>query len=121
MAKASKKTRISNEIKKIKKYFSAFNKDELSIIENLIVQAATIWITIEDLNADIDLNGSTRMFTQSHNTPPNECERPAAGLLIKKEKNYISTIKEIKEFYYKLCGVNKSESDGFDEFVKKRN
>lgn len=84
----------------------------------MVKRAAFMRITLEDMEADLDENGFTEMFTQSEKTDPYERERPVARLYNTMNKNYQSIMKQLTEFIERE--PPKQQGDGFDEFVSQR-
>ena len=114
----SKDDRIQKEIRRINTIYSKIGAKEKSAIDGLVKRAAFMRITLEDMEADLDENGFTEMFTQSEKTDPYERERPVARLYNTMNKNYQSIMKQLTEFIERE--PPKQQGDGFDEFVSQR-
>ena len=97
MKKLSKDQRIKQEISRLESIYSDLDTNTKGSLEGLIRRAAYMRITLEDYEADLDLNGYVEMFSQSPNTPPYERERPVARLYNAMIKNYQTAIKQLSE------------------------
>ena len=113
-----KEERIKKEIKRLASIYKDIGKKEKAVIDGLIKRAAYMRISLEDMEADIMLNGITESFTQSEKTEPYERERPVARLYNSMNKNYQSIMKQLSDFVERE--PPKNEEDDFNAFIKKR-
>ena len=95
--KPEKKRTVESEITRLTKIYKNLSKKRLALAQGLIVQAARIRVNLDDLSADIAVNGKTEMFQQSEKSPPYERTRPAADLFLKFDKNHSSIIKQLND------------------------
>ena len=95
MAELDKAARVKREVNRLKKIFKDIPENKRRVCEGLIVQAARLRISLDDLFADIVENGDVELFSQSEKTEPYERERPAARLFNARDKNYQSVIKQL--------------------------
>ena len=112
----SKEERIKREIKRLNKIYTSLTDKQRDIIEGLIKRAAFMRVTLEDMEADLDQNGFTEMFTQSEDVEPYERERPMARLYNTINKNFQGIMKQLMDFVSK--DLPKPESEKKDEFDK---
>ena len=91
----SKEARVKREYARLKKVFAGLGKDEATVCEGLMVQAARLRVLLDDAWADISEKGDVEMFTQSENAPPYERKRPVAELYNAREKNYQTAIRQL--------------------------
>lgn len=89
-------------------------------IGRLIERAAFMKVTLEDIEADINKNGYTEMFTQSENAEPYERRRPCVETYNTMIKNYTSVCKQLQEFLPKTEIKKDSGTDEFTNFLNKR-
>ena len=67
MEELTKENRIRKEERKLKKYFKALPKNQLEIATPLIQNAAFMKVTLEDLQAEINKNGVSEVYTNGKN------------------------------------------------------
>jgi hypothetical protein len=111
----AKEDRIFKEITRLNAIYKDLSEKEKDAIDGLIKRAAYMRITLEDMEADLTLNGFVEKFSQSDKTEPYEREQPVARLYNTINKNYQTIMKQLTEFVDRE--PPKQESDGFDEFV----
>lgn len=114
----TKNERVLKEVERLRRIFKDMPKDNLEMVEGLIVEAADLRIRLEDIRSDLDINGYDEMFSQSESQDPYERERPQARRYISMNKNYQSIMKQLGDYIPK--NVVKVEDDGFDTFVGDR-
>ena len=95
--KPEEKRTVESEIARLTEIYKNLSPKRLALAQGLIVQAARIRVNLDDLSADIALNGKTEMFQQSEKAPPYERTRPAADLFLKFDKNHSSIIKQLND------------------------
>ena len=119
---AAKKTRVTNEEKRLLKIFANLPPDLLSVGQGLIRRAAHMRVTLEDYEKDIDENGTVDLFRQSMSAPTYERSRPVVTNYNSLNKNYQSIIKQLTDLLPKGDGGGgDKDDDGFDKFVNKKN
>jgi len=115
----TKEQRIRKEFNRLKRFYKVLVSDEkLKSIDGLMQRAAYLRITIEDMEADLDENGFTELFSQSENQSPYERERPTARLFNTMTKNYQSAMTQLNKVL--PDEAPKDTDDGFDNFVNRR-
>lgn len=86
-----------SETARLRRLYKDLAKNRKAVAEGLIIQAARIRVRLNELNADIEENGLTELFSQSDKMEPYMRERPAAALFIKLDKNYQQIIKQLSD------------------------
>lgn len=86
-----------DEIKRLKKVYEGMPPKARAVADGLIVQAARLRVQLNELNADIQENGLTELFTQSEKIEPYTRTRPEAELFIKADKSYQAIIRQLTE------------------------
>lgn len=114
--KASKKVTVDGEIRRLNKIYKDLPKNQYEVAQGLIVQAARLRVWLDELWADIQVNGQTEKFSQSEKTEPYDRERPQARLFASADKNYQAIIKQLNE----LTPPTKERSK-LDDLMKKLN
>ena len=115
----TKDERVSKEVHRLREIFADMPKDNLQMVDGLIVEAADLRVRLEDIRKDLDENGYDEMFSQSEHQEPYERERPQARRYIAMNKNYQSIMKQLGDYIPKKTEPKEAD-DGFDDFVKKR-
>lgn len=85
--------RVNRETRRLKRIYAGLGDDEKKVVEGLIVQAARLRVSLDDLWDDLQKNGETELFTQSEKTEPYERKRPQAELFNSRDKNYQTLVK----------------------------
>lgn len=98
--------RVKKEINRLKKIYKNLPANQFAVAQGLIVQAARLRISLDDLWADIEKNGRTEMFSQSADTEPYQRERPAAKQFVAIDKNYQAIMKQLND----ICPPSAKES-----------
>ncbi|HJF33277.1 MAG TPA: hypothetical protein K8V56_16060 [Sporosarcina psychrophila] len=115
----TKEQRVMKEVRRLKRIFSDMPKDNLQMVEGLIVEAADLRIRLEDIRKDLDINGYDEMFSQSEHQEPYERERPQARRYISMNKNFQSIMKQLGDYIPKKTEPREKD-DGFDDFIRGR-
>ncbi len=90
----SREERISKEIKRLKGLLKHVQAERLKAAEGVINRIAFMQITLEDLEVDINLNGTYEPFSQTESIVYDR-ERPAAKIYNTTIKNYTSACKQL--------------------------
>lgn len=80
--------RVELERLRILALYDAVTPNRLALAAGLIEQAARMRVALDDLAADIAVNGVTEPFQQSEKLEPYDRERPACAIFSKLDKNY---------------------------------
>ncbi len=114
MAKLKKQTRIKRENQRLRARYADLPEETLEIVDGLIDRAAFLRPTLDDMEEDIDLNGTTELFSQG-NQEPYQRERPVVRQYNSLLKNYQAIIKQLDDIqpHAEVEQLN----DGFDEFI----
>lgn len=107
LEKAEKK-----EHNRLKKIYKNLPKNQFSVAEGLIQQAARLRARQDVLWDDILENGETEMFSQSSKSDPYERERPASRAFTAIAKVYQSVIKQLTD----IC-PEAVEKDALEAFL----
>ncbi len=89
--------RVRKEISRLKRIYKGLSKNQFAVAQGLIVQAARLRISLDDLWKDIEQNGTTEKFSQSADAEPYQRERPVAKQFIAMDKNYQALIKQLND------------------------
>lgn len=89
--------RVRKEINRLKRIYKGLSKNQFAVAQGLIVQAARLRSSLDDLWKDIEQNGTTEKFSQSADAEPYQRERPAAKQFIAMDKNYQALIKQLND------------------------
>lgn len=111
----TKEERIKKEIGKLKRLLKELPPDRLKAAEGLVKRIAFMQITLEDLEADINENGTVETFSQTENISYDR-QRPAAQIYNTTIKNYTTACKQL--FDMLPDGKPKSDADELMAFVK---
>ena len=117
MAKEEKEKRISAEIKRLTRMFKKMHKDTKSVVKNLIVNAAFMTITLEDLQDSINRHGVTDKYQNGENQWGTK-KSPEVEIYNTMVKNHTQIMKQLADLLPKQ--VPEEKDDGFDGFVNGR-
>lgn len=115
----TKSERINTEKNRLNRIYRDVAKEQKDIAQGLIIRAAFMRVTLEDMENDLDDKGFVELFSQSEKTEPYERERPVARLYNTINKNYQSIIKQLTDLLPKV-DANAEKDDGFDDFIAKK-
>ncbi|KZL94358.1 hypothetical protein [Clostridium magnum] len=114
----SKETRISVEIKKLNKMFTKVDAKTKKAVHSLIENAAFMSVTLEDLQETINgENGLVSKYQNGENQWGTK-KSPEVEIYNTMIKNHMAVMKQLTDLLPKQN--NKSEDDGFDEFVNNK-
>ena len=99
-------SREKKEIARLSAIYEHLPPNQFAVAQGLIVQAARLRVSLDDLWKDIKKNGRTEMFSQSENAQPYERERPAAKQFAIMDKNYQAIMKQLND----ICPPSVKES-----------
>lgn len=111
----TKDARIKKEIGRLKRILKEIPHDRMKAAEGMVKRIAFMQITLEDLEADINANGTVEMFSQTAGVEY-ERERPATRIYNTTIKNYTTACKQL--FDMLPDGKPKSDADELMAFVK---
>ena len=100
------KSREQKEIDRLTEIYKNLPPNQFAVAQGLIVQAARLRVSLDELWKDIKKNGRTEMFSQSENAQPYQRERPAAKLFTATDKNYQAIMKQLND----ICPPSAKES-----------
>lgn len=116
----TRETRINKAIKAIRSLLSDLSTTQMKTVMPLVERIAFMQITLEDLEADINENGATELFSQSPNTPPYERERPSIRMYNSIISNYNKSSKQLYDMIPAGDNNKKNAGDELLEFLNKR-
>ena len=119
MAEKTKADRIKAEKRKLAKNYADLPKSRKSIADGLIQRAAFMRVELEDLEADLQENGWTELFSQGNQEPYNRA-RPQGQTYNAVNANYQKIIKQLDAMLPKDERPVGDPDDGFDSFVNGR-
>jgi len=117
-AKEEREKRAKREMTKLNRLLRELPKERAKAAEGLAKRIAFMTVTLEDLEADINENGTVEPFSQTENIVYDR-QRPAAQIYNSIVRNYSSACKQFLDFF----PDNKNTRDATDElmdFVKKK-
>ena len=115
-----KDKRIKAEDARLRKIYAGIETKKLDVLDGLIVQAARLRVTLDDLAEDLDENGYTEKFQQAKGMDPYDRKRPAADLYNTMNTSYQKAIKQLTDLLPKET-KEVGASDGFEDFINGRN
>ncbi|MBQ3503684.1 MAG: hypothetical protein IJA75_03135 [Oscillospiraceae bacterium] len=123
MPKKSEKTkeqRIKAERNRLLKIYKGLPKAKLALAEGLIESAAFKRVEMQDLQAFLEKNGWSEMFSQG-NQKPYARSRPEGDKYVSLDTAYQKAIKQLDAMLPKEETLPRAEADdGFDDFVSGR-
>lgn len=114
-AELTKEQRIKKEINKLKRLLRDLPEDRKKSAEGLIKRIAFMQVTLEDLEADINENGTVEIFSQTPGIEY-ERERPSVKIYNTTIKNYTTACKQLLDLM--PDDKPKTEKDELMEFLK---
>lgn len=118
MGKKTKKNRIKEEKNRLNNLYSELPQEKKMIAEGLIERAAFMRVELDELEADLQENGWTELFSQG-NQEPYERARPQGQSYNTLNANYQKIMKQL-DTMLPPPAPPKQEGDGFDDFVNSR-
>ena len=115
----TKENRIKDEDKRLRKIYDGIETKRYDIVDGLIVQAARLRITLDDMSVDLDANGYIEKFQQSKDVEPYERRRPTADLYNTMNTSYQKCIKQLTDLLPKEP-ITINQADEFEDFVNGR-
>jgi hypothetical protein len=112
----NKDWRISQEFSQLKKLLKDIPKDKFKAAEGLMQRAAFMRINLEELEKDINENGTMEMFSQTKDVEY-ERERPATRIYNATVKNYQAICRQLFDMLPQETA--KVEADELMGFVKR--
>jgi len=106
--------RIKKENDRLLNLFDNMDGKKKSVILGLIERAAFMRVTLEDLEADINISGMTEKFKQGENQPEYTRERPAARLYNTMNASYQKIVNQLTNLL--PADEQSDEFDDFEEF-----
>lgn len=113
----TKEQRIRTERKRLEKIYKGLPEAKLALAAGLIESAAFKRVEMQDLQAFLEKNGWTEMFSQG-NQKPYARSRPEGEKYVSLDTAYQKAIKQLDAMLPREEPVAKGDpDDGFDAFV----
>ena len=119
MAKKSKASRVKAEKTRLEKIYEELTPAKKDAAQGLIERAAFMRVELEDLEADLAVNGWVEKFCQG-NQEPYDRARPQGQTYNAMNGNYQKIIKQLDALLPRDEPKLGDASDGFDDFVNGR-
>lgn len=116
MISIGREKRIQRAMNTIKSILEGLPKDKLKIATPLIQRIAFMQITLEDLEDDINVNGTTEMFSQTQGISY-ERERPSVRMYNSIIGNYNKSCKQLYDLI-PSGDKNTAQSDVKDKLIE---
>ena len=115
----SRETRILNEIKRINSILTKMEKHTKIAVKSLIENAAFMAVTLQDLQAIINVKGAVEKYQNGANQHgvKKSSEVEVYNSMI---KNYSSVMKQLTDLLPKPGTVIPGQPDDFDKFLAER-
>lgn len=91
---------VQKETERLRILFHDIPPRKLKIVEGLIVQAARLRVSLNEMWEDLSENGDYEMFSQSDKTEPYERERPVARLYNTRDQSYQRIMKQLTDLLH---------------------
>lgn len=115
----SKEERIKKEVLRIRRILKDLPKEKLNAVSGLIQRAAFMAITLEDLEADINENGTVESFQQGDYEY--DRQRPAAQIYNTTVKNYTAACKQLTDLIPVNNQPTTKDKDAFEQILGRGN
>lgn len=99
------------------KLFKGIEETKRSLVLGLVERAAFMRVQLDELEADLNANGWTELFSQGDQKPYTR-KRPEAEVYNQTNGNYQKIIRQLTDLLPK--SVEAPPDDGFDSFVTSR-
>lgn len=109
--------KIKQEINRIKKIYKDLSKDNIKVIEGLIVEAAFMKLSLTELREDIFINGHTEIYENGPQVVKRE--RPESKIYTTMVQRYSGVMKQLID--YMPVEEKKDENDALMKFLEKKN
>ena len=113
----TKEERIRGEKNRLSRIFRELPENKKKLAAGLVERAAFMRVELEDLEADLKVNGWTEPFQQSVNVDPYDRQRPAGQTYLSMAKNYRDITRQLTDL---LPAKTEVDADPFDEFLGER-
>nr|DAP48495.1 MAG TPA: hypothetical protein [Caudoviricetes sp.] len=115
--KLKKEELIDAEIKRLNEIYSDMDGKQNRVAQGLILRAAFMRVSLDEMEKDINENGYTEQFSQG-NQEPYDRKRPVLELYNTMNANYQKICKQLSDILPKI--EVPVTDDGFDDFVNGR-
>ena len=97
MPKITTKHREQVEYERLSQLYKRIPENKRELVDGLIVQAARLRVSLDDLWDDLQKNGNTEMFKQANDGVEFPRERPESKIFATRDKSYLAIIKKLDE------------------------
>ncbi len=121
--KLSRDTRIKREVNRLRRNLKTVPEDRQQLAIGLVERAAFLRVELEDLEADINANGTIEWYQPSEDAAPITRIRAAAQQYDKLVKSYATVCRQIADLVpqgNKPGEKEKPASDAFQNLVENR-
>lgn len=91
------KSREEVEFDRLSKLYADIPVNKRALVDGLLVQAARLRVSLDDLWKDIQESGNCEMFQQKNDGVEFVRERPESKIFTARDKNYLAIIKKLDE------------------------
>lgn len=112
MARRKKKTKEQDEYDRLAVLYAEIPPNKRELVDGLLWQSARLRVMLDDLWADIQLNGETEIVTVKDDS--RTVKRPQAELFTARDKNYQAVMKQLNDLLpekKKTTGFTKMDDD----------
>lgn len=89
----AKKVTEQGELRRLKKLYADIPENKKELVDGLLVQAARLRVSLDELWADLHENGETEVFKQGNDAFKRE--RPESKIFTARDKNYQAIMKQL--------------------------
>lgn len=111
--KPVEKNREQAEYERLSVLYQNIPANKRALVDGLLWQAARLRVSLDDLYADLQVNGNTEMFKQANDGVEFPRERPESKIFATRDKSYLSIIKKLDE----LLPSAQEVKSGFSKLV----
>ncbi len=115
--KKQKEAKIRRELNKLKRIFKSLPPDTKDTVASLIANAAFMAVTLEELQEEINLNGTTERYQNGDNQFGVK-KSSAVEVYNTMIKNHMGCIKQLTDLLPKATTAG--PGDDFDDFAKEK-
>lgn len=96
-SESTKMSREQAEYNRLSVLYERIPANKRALVDGLLVQAARLRVSLDDLYADLQKNGNTEMFKQANDGVEFPRERPESKIFATRDKSYLAIIKKLDE------------------------
>ena len=96
-SESTKMSREQAEYNRLSVLYERIPANKRALVDGLLVQAARLRVSLDDLYEDLQKNGNTEMFKQANDGVEFPRERPESKIFATRDKSYLAIIKKLDE------------------------